>query len=510
MINPFKRKVQKTIAGMDTALSTNLPGANSDKDRRGLAVYTLSQLMGITGKDKEGRRQSVTYEQAVFYLSIDERNAIVRLCTPVAGIISSRMNRISGLKWKVVSKREQEDLDYERLKAYYALFTEYAKTTELKFAMARITAVKKIQAELPDVLPDLSNFRQSLLRWRKRLQMKENDSAKSIEEWINQPNINDNMETFIKKYVYDLMTHGNSAIYKESRNGVLENIYMLPGGTTFPIKNKFVSGVDGFVQVSQGMEPLIYFADEISLSQYLPTTSRAYGNIPLEALINKISETLLFDKLMADQADGTIPPNKMLVVGENNPFGSLSEGVVPVDAEEAKRIQAKVNQPEKGGVVVFSGNSATILDMTRENTMTVQMQRQKDIREEVGLVFNASNMEMNLTGSSNTSGRETSETQQEISEGRGIVPICNMIESKFNREIIPFKFGNGWSFQFEKGNETDELTRIKMMMETGVYAVNEIRQDELGLDPFTDTKYDEPQPPQPEQGGEGGSPFEGM
>ncbi|NCN22597.1 hypothetical protein GW934_03865, partial [Candidatus Falkowbacteria bacterium] len=160
---------------------------------------------------------------------------------------------------------------------------------------------------------------------------------------------------------------------------------------------------------------------------YLPVSSRNYGMIPLEALIKKVTESLLFDNMMANQADGTKPPEKMVIVTEQNPFGSLDGDDakdIPLDVDEQKRIEQKLSQPIKNGVMTFSGNHVEVVDLTRSDSMGNQMQRQKDIREEVALVFNATNMEVNLSGSDNTSGRSTSQAQMEIEQGKGIAPIA--------------------------------------------------------------------------------------
>jgi hypothetical protein len=83
MKNPFRRKVNKALATMNDTL-TNQPNASrTDANMRGLQVYTLSQLMAITGKTKDGDRVSGYYDQSIFYLNYDERISIYRLCAPV-------------------------------------------------------------------------------------------------------------------------------------------------------------------------------------------------------------------------------------------------------------------------------------------------------------------------------------------------------------------------------------------------------------------------------------------
>lgn len=504
MFGLFKKKdkVEKVIADMDNALGMTARPETQHPNSRGVQIYTASQLLGITGRTKDGTSHTVYYEQPLFYLTIEERYGIAKLCSPVAGIIYSRMHRISGTKFSVISDTQIEDRIADELKAYKAIFDEYKTAKEPQYIIARARVSMIIREKLPDVLPDLSNFHQSLNRWHKRIKMVKADRCDEIYNWLMQPNQNDYWEDFVKKWVFDLMVHGTAATYKEVVDGGLENFYLLPGGCVIPVKSKYVGGINAFVQITQGERPQIYYADELSYSNYLPTTARAYGHIPLEALINKVAESMLFDKLMAEQADGTVNPNKMVIIGENNPFGAISEQFsVPLPVEEQVRIENKLNQPKKGGAIVFSGNYANVVDLSRENTMQIQMERQKDIREEVGLVFSASNIEMNLGGSDRTSGRETSETQQEISEGRGIAPIVALLRRTMERDIIPFKFGNGYTLDFEGGaTESESLDILLKKVQTGLYSVNELRSKELQEDPYG-AEYDKPMTPQA-QGGE--------
>lgn len=497
--NIFSRKqsVEKAIADIDQVVNP-VPGQiGNAKNRRGLNVYTLSQLMAVTGTAQDGQRITGSYEQSIFYLNWDERIQIFRLCSPVTAVVTNRMNTISALEFEIVPDKKDEDRIAEQLKNWKEFYQETQGQVDMRYVVARGKILQDIQRTLPDCLPDMSNFSKSLLRWKKKIQDQHVDDADWIKEWLMQPNINDRYEEFIKKLIFDLLIHGNFAIYKEKLNGRIENLYCLPGGTVVPLKNKYVGGVNAFVQVSNRMEqPMIYFADELAYANYIPNSARAYGFIPLEALINKIAESLLFDRLMADQADGTKPPEKMVLVTDNSPFGDLNkEGdiKVPLDPDEQNRLETKMNTPKKYSIMTFSGNNAIVVDLSRENTMGIQMQRQKDIREEVGLVYQATAMEMNMTGSDNTSGRSTSESQEQIYNSRAIKPIIKILEMVFNRDILPYRVGPNWKMQYNSGkNEIEDLDILQRKVNTGLYSPNELRTNELNEPPFPEPEYDRP------------------
>jgi hypothetical protein len=493
-------EVNETIS-----MSNVTGGINSDKkdEGRGYQVYTMSQLMGISGKAKSGEMLTGYYEQPIFYLSLEERISIYRLCSPVFSVVTSRMNKISGMEWNIVSDKQNEDKIYNKLKTIKQVCDEYEKIKDMTYQVARHKLIQEIQLTLVDVLPDLSNFDKALLRWKRKIQSQTTDRCEWIKDWVMQPNINDKFTDITKKMIFDLMIHGAMSVYKEIVGNKIENVYTLPGGTIMPLKNKFVGGIQGYVQIMLGYQPQIMFANELAYYNYIPSTARSHGFIPLEALINKISESLLFDKLMADQADGTKMPEKMVIVANPSPFGNTDkEFMIPVNEDEQKRIEQKVNTPKKGAIMTFAGSTVQVVDLTRENTMTTQMQRQKDIREEVGIVFQATPMEMGLAGSENTSGRSTSESQEQIYHSNGVLPIVQILETCWNFDILPYRFGTGYKLEFVASkSEMEEMELMDKKIKTGLYSVNEIRVKDLNEDPFNDPQFDKPQGGgQPSQG----------
>lgn len=393
-----------------------LPGV--DNKKRGVNIYSYSQLIGITGRGKAGDLLTTTYDNPYFYLSPEDRVKIAKLCTPVLGVVTSRQNRIAATKWVITNNKKNEDKIYERLKSLYSVYTEYKKATDITYIIASARIWAQLRVELIELLPDASNFEGCLIRWRKKNKLIAQDRNNEIEDWLSEPNANDKWEDFIKKWVFDDHIHGCTALYKEAINNKIENVYILPGGTTIPVRDRYISSLNAYIQIIDGFEPQIFFNNELSFSQYIPNSSSSYPLVPLEALINKVAETMFFDKLMADQADGTKPPEKCIIINDMNPFGNIDKDlVVPIDINEQKRIEEKINTPIKGAIMTFTGNQATLIDLSRENTMSIQMQRQKDIREEVAVIFNMSSMEVNLTGSEDVSGRACySEDTQTLTE----------------------------------------------------------------------------------------------
>lgn len=467
--------------------------ANTQNKKRGINIYTYSQLLGITGRGKEGELLTTTYDNPYFYLSPEDRIRIAQLCTPVLGIITSRQNKIASTKWTITNNKKEEDKIASKLKSIYQVYREYQKIEDVTYIIARARLYAILKTELNELLPDASNFNGCLIRWKRRNQEIAQDRNNEIEDWLHEPNSNDKWEDFIKKWVFDDHVHGCTALYKEVMNNKIENLYILPGGTVIPVREKYISSLNAYLQIIDGEEPQIFFNNELSFSQYIPTSMRSYPLVPLEALINKVAETMFFDKLMADQADGTKPPEKVVIVADSSPFGDWDKDLeVPIDPMEQKKIEEKINTPIKGGIMTFSGNTVTVADLSRENTMQIQMQRQKDIREEVALIFNATNQEVNLGGSDYVAGRETSETQERLEHEKGTYPHLKRIERIISKEVLPFRFGWGQMLEFETTkNEMAEIQLETAKINSRKYSINEIREDD-NLDPFDDEEFDKP------------------
>jgi hypothetical protein len=314
-----------------------------------------------------------------------------------------------------------------------------------------------------------------------------------IKNWLLEPNNGVSWEEYVKKFVFDYMIHGATATYKQWQNNVIENFDTLAGGTVHQILAPYMSGVEAYVQCVSGFETQFFYGKEIAYRVASPISGTNRAMIPLESLINKIAESLLFDELMANQADGTKKPEKLVVI--TNPDDIFSDEDDPeqgkVGVDEQKRTEEKLNNPTKNSVITFNGTKATILDLSRENTMSIQSERQRDIREEVAMVFNMSNMEVNLTGSDSTSGRETSESQAEIEQGKGAIPVMRVLANMINKEILPFRYP-GYKMEYSMAkNLKEEYEILKMKMDVGEVTVNSNRE-EKGIKLFPEQKYDRP------------------
>jgi Phage portal protein len=469
-----------------------------EKYSRGINLYTSSETWSVMGYGRQGELLQGEIERPLFGLTLEERINLFRMCSPVFGIVTARMNRLAALEWDVECDRKTEDRIESRMKMAAGIYKECDNPLDWTHIGTRVAAQRMIKQYLPEIKPDLSNFQSALLRWRKKLREVNEDESERIKDWLMQPNAHDSYDDFIKKSVQDAMVHGSWAWYKETVSNKIENLYCLPGGTVIPFRARYVSPMVAFIQMIPAVESKVYFKDEIVYKSYCPSSAMAYGMIPLECLVNKLAEVLFFDQAAAMRADGTAPPDKIALFGETSPFGDLTgsssgDFSMPLSTAEQSRLETIINQPRKGAIRVLSGyGQPAILDLSKADTFSYQDARQEKIKQEVALVYNMSNNEINMTGSEDTSGRSTSESQERIEREKGIYPIVKMIESAFNTEVLPWRFDYHYKLEYKAGlSDEEELAMDTNKIKSQLYAINEIRMTR-NEEPFPDPKFDLP------------------
>lgn len=466
----------------------------------------------FTAAAENGEKRSVAIDPG--WMQVDPYTALTvfQKCAPVYAVVTARANRISTLEFSIIPDKKIEDQIATNLKDIRDIFEEADEGTMYAIGK-RIRLLTEARKVLPDLKPDFSNFDRCMIRWRRAIMSTKADKAKEIEDFFMQPAQGMLWNDFAKQYTQDLLVHGRAAIYKQkilmlTGRKLLHSIHMLPGGSVFPVKGDFVGEFLGYVQITDGMkEPQLFFQDELSFSQYMPNSSLVNGLTPIDALINLAAENLLFNDLMLKKADGSTPPEKLVVFGENDPnFASdpnfQNSTATFLNKDEQRRIENKLNRRKReGAVAILSGyGNPMLVDLSKADTLPTQMNRQDQINKYVAMAFNASNQEINETGGDGTSGRSTSETQERADNAKAIRPIIVTMEQTFTHEIIPQRFGYGYTMQFSVPmSEREKIELAKIKSDSGLWSKNEIRREDLHLDPVRDPAFDIPQGAQPQQ-----------
>lgn len=484
-------------------------GDTRQRNFRGLNVFSSTELRAVTGQTKKGDFVTGYMQTPYFCLTPQERIGIMQTAAYIQAVISIRMNRISSLKWAIIHRSEKLDRYYDSIKNLKQIFDEFDDPSNMKQILTRMKIRNAIQRKFPDIKDDLSNFNQALYRNKKSITVGISKQKEEIKQWVEHPNREDTFVDFTKKWVESLLLHGAVAQYNEWCGNVLDNVYILPGGTTYPLRSQKVGGFVAYTQMLMGNIPKIYFQDEIYFKNYLPSAARSYGYVPLDCLINKTAEQLLFDQFAAERADGTKEPEKLVVFGDTRSLmGDLTGEInLAMDMDEQQRIEEKLNIARKGAIAALSGiGTPAVLDISKADTFAAQSVRQDKLLRDIALVYNLTNMEINLAGAEFTSGRETSESQKEIEEGKGTKPIINTNQIMWTNNIS-YRYGSDWEFEYDDAlTELEQVELDTAKAQSGTYTKNEIREDR-GDDPISGPGNDELPSESAQQQQPGGSPF---
>ena len=481
-----------------------------DKNDRGINIYNLGELEGTRGRTDYGNFVQGTVQRPIFVLSVNDRVEIFKRASMLQGVVTNRAKRVSALNWKVVRKDQDFDNLIFAAKEAKEIFDEFAGN-DMDDYYVRYMAHQRIKRLIPGVKDDMSNFDSALRRYRKQILRKNEIKATEIESWLKYPSPGMSFADFRHTYVIDQMIHGGTAIYKMYSGDALSTMHILPGGSIFPYRGAFVGGPELYFQIIPTFEVKAYYAKEISYVRYVPVSWQTLGELPLEALVNKVAETILFDKRSADQADGTKPPEKAIAFGkQSSPYGGLTSDMFDdtLDVTEQKKIETKLNQARREAVITLSGvGHPAVIDLSKADTFPYQMQRQDKLLRDIALVYNMTNMEVNLAGGEFTSGKETSDTQKEIEQEKGIGPIVKKFQDFINHDIIPYRYGQGYEFEFDIGlSEQEQVELEQKMMATNTYSINEVRE-KRGDNPWPEDEYNRPQGPAGQPDGSVANPF---
>ncbi len=80
-----------------------------------------------------------------------------------------------------------------------------------------------------------------------------------------------------------------------------------------------------------------------------------------------------------------------------------------------------------------------------------------------------------------------------LDQSKAVWPTVKAYQNTWTHEIIPFKFGYGWSLQLQAGiDEFADLRKAKEMIDSGLHDVNEIRTNVLNLPPYEGDEFNKP------------------
>lgn len=485
-------KLSERIAKAAKLIFMNEDGKGIVKPASTISMLNLKTLMA---RDSGGTPHNVTIPNQFDMIDPKIANEIYMRCHYVFAVVSKTASAVSAIEFKVKSKKNNYDKVESDLRCYKDLFDEnigYATNPDyhdqyksLGICMRALSAIKE---ELPTIIYDrdahsIPNFEKELFRKSRELKNKSLDEIAAIESFVFNPNNDYTWTDLVKIYVQDLMIHRAAALYF-----VNNNIYALPGGSVYKVMGRSIGESYGYVQLGDFTEPLFMHPNEVIYSQYMPNSNFGFGMSPLDALIDSITSTMLFDKLMANYADQDLPPEKLLVVTTDTPGFDPSAILAgdPMSKGEQKRIETVLNRAKKENAIkLITGLVGTpmVLDISKTDVAPLLLQFDELVKQRVAMVYNQSNMIVNMTDTSGTSGRSTAEVMERNDNSKGIRPYLMNIENIWTYKVIPRQFSSDYMLEsVEEISEAERMDIIQKKVTTGLFSKNALRE-ELGLYP---------------------------
>lgn len=248
----------------------------------------------------------------------------------------------------------------------------------------------------------------------------------AIELMFLHPNVR--QKTFrelIEPAVEDILVLDRGVLEKEiSVRGLPVALHLVDGGTIHT-KSQW-SGEPNDPRYEWwpgGLHVADLFDSQIVLMMENPTSHRAEGFSPLEALKETIDADLEardFNKRMVSQTN----PNGILNLGENVGTNMVDSFRVYWDAEVAGNKQMAIVGGVKKPEFITLGQTAREMQY---------MQWQVYLLRKIAAVFGIAPQDLGITFDVN---RASSSTQQELSEDRGLKPLLRLIEEQLNTKVL--------------------------------------------------------------------------
>ncbi|EKR34405.1 phage portal protein [Leptospira interrogans serovar Hebdomadis str. R499] len=486
---------------------------------QGWAIYSPESFSSRLAQAKDGTWKEAKVRGLNNWFTLDPWQCldIFKLNYNVFSIVSQRSQIISGMDYKIIPSRNIEDEiaeDLKELKWKFDQIDDYDTNTYSK--IKRDMYAKKIREHLGlfELKTDLSNFDSALRFWSRRIKRETNASASQIEDWLQitkRFEINDGGEfvtanvqgfqDFLLQYVQDMLIHGRAAI--QNPNEYFDGLWVLPGGSVYPIPSEIVGQTEFYVQLMYGMSgygqqiPKFFNPTDLSMSYYLPNSAVVYGLKPLDAVIYQIQENFNFASYMADHANNEKPPEYVIfVVDAKMELTDNLDDFTKTDSVELERQEAILNEKQKDKAVRIlkqTGSDAKLFNLSKENTIADHQAREEVIKKIIARVFGATQNEMGETDTGGMIAKAGAEAQQELYNRQSIKPIAKSIEEVLTFEVLPSRWGirkdlKGreilWNFKFMSvDSDIDKYTKAKIAKDSGSISVNEIREHVLGIDP---------------------------
>ena len=474
---------------------------------QGWALYSSSNLVPRNAVDKHGLERTVGLDYYAYWTTLSPWDSleIYRLQSIIYSIVTQRAMIFSGMEDRIVPNYKIEDEIVYKLDEHKLILEEIDPEQDPYEYAKHFFEINKYLHNYY-LKTDMSNYDKCKRMFIKSIKRHINRSAQEVLDWLYQPKQGYQIQDFKKQWVIDNLVHGRNVIQRPNKN--FDGFALLPGGTVYKVPDIFVGqhSYERYVQLTYGyfgwdttQRPLYFTSEDLSCGYYIPNSAVTNGVKPLDAVINNVITAVNVDSLLMENSNNEKPPEYLIMVMDNGiEPESIATGSEQVDQIELERLEESVNVKKKDRaikIVKQYGNSAELMNLSKENLISILNPYIDVIRKAISQAFHATPNEMGETDTGGMIAKSGAEQQRELYLNQSIKPLSQMWENQFTHEIIKGRFGIRpltdigidpyWTLKLDTQLSENELLDNAVKMIGLPYTPNEIREY-LGKDPIND------------------------
>jgi len=348
----------------------------------------------------------------------------------------------------------------------------------------------EIQSHLDKILltPAEDVEKRSKVRWLfkaygKKVRQDAEAHKHEVKKYFEHPNNTDtSFRTFLELVLDDVLTYDAGVIVKNYDHfNRLAELYTLPGHEVKKYLNEDGTVPEepepAYVWEQSGILRAEFVNGELIYIMQNPHHN-GYGKSPLEVAAYIITAGLYADQYNIEYfKESNVPPGIV----------NLGEGV----SEDQRILFQKMWEQEIQGrgnlhKLIFTAGSDKLQFVPMRNMSNRDMQMMEYLKWAAQIKCACYGLSLQDIGLTQDFHRTTSETQEALSQRRGIKTVLNLLECAFNEEIVKCEFPfSDVKFQWQTSDRKDNLQQAqvdKIDIDNGVVSINE-RRERLGLKP---------------------------
>ena len=448
-------------------------------------------------------------------LSWPDIQALAELSLPVFAICQWIIRQIV-ITPKQVKVKDGFDLSEKLQEEAADLFSLWEEWKDLGDD-APIAAEAKLQltAMIPNLRPDMANFKPAMYREIRRLRAEDDIRIKEAEKLYSKPNDEEDWIRFVERWVWDLLWSGEGVVRLfrnlekvaaeglEAKGGRVTRMTALKGDTVHPIRTHTILSLIGYAQeiMSEGQLLSTKFeTEDIMTIQYAPSTALGKGMTPLQVLVSQLREQLHYDHSRhLDSKHGTPPDGILVTTPSKDSIAHMGgDGEGGMTRKQKVELEAAINRRSEPNILKVLGlkkgvDQIKYIKFRESDNDSQGLARQEQIQRNAASVWGVS-WDM-VFGGGSVKIRTGVVMDRKVSHESGVKPVTMKMSGALTTRTLDDTAHDGLELVFLDEQMTLAERLDAGQKAVGLYTINEVRKDILDKEVRPEAIYDTIQNP---------------